>query len=135
MPNDLRFSSKKQWKGYCDGHMWYNNFHTFLIGPMIAASLITYFGGMSVSGIRPLFYFQLVGLVLSLFLINSRFSNPLRSESSGEFHIMDSIKRILSGNKSMTSWIILYMLSNFPYYAAFLHSSFCSWSKRRARLW
>jgi MFS family permease len=68
-------------------------FIPFLIGPMIAASLITYFGGMNAAGIRPLFIFQLVGLVFSLFLIGARFASPILSESVNDFHIIDTLKR------------------------------------------
>jgi len=94
-------------------------FIPFLIGPIIAASLITYFGGMNATGIRPLFYFQLAGLILSLVLIITRFANPVISKSSSELHIIDTLKGIMSENRSMISWIVLYFLSNFPYFVAF----------------
>lgn len=94
-------------------------FIPFLIGPMIAASLITLYGGMNANGIRPLFYFQLVGLVLSLLLISTRFTNPVLTGTNSGFQAIENIKRIISEGNSMIPWIILYLLSNFPYFATF----------------
>lgn len=94
-------------------------FIPFLIGPMIAASLITFFGGMNVAGIRPLFYFQFVGFLFSLFLIGVRFANPVLSKTSTDFHIIETFKKIMSETKSIKPWILLYLLSTFPHYATF----------------
>jgi len=101
--------------GMCDTII----FIPFLIGPILAASLITYFGGMNITGIRPLFYLQFSGLLLSLLLIWSMFSDPLQTEKKNDLGILDALKGILSENKVISSWIVFYMLSSFPYYASF----------------
>jgi MFS family permease len=89
-----------------------------LIGPMIGASLITFFGGMNVDGIRPLFYFQLAGFLFSLFLINSKFNYSL-SEMRTEIHLISTLKKTMSETKSILPWMMLYVLTNFPFYANF----------------
>jgi MFS family permease len=94
-------------------------FTPFLVGPIIAASLITYFGGMNISGIRPLFIIQFIGLVFSLLLISVRFSNPDISMDNSELRIFETIRGIVSETNSILSWILLYFLSNFPYFVVF----------------
>jgi MFS family permease len=94
-------------------------FIPFLIGPIIAATIITYSGGMNEVGIRPLFFLQVTGLVLSLFLIYTRFFDPTVSEKREEIQIISTFKNILSETNSIKSWILLYMLSMLPYYATF----------------
>ncbi len=46
-----------------------------MLGPMLGALLVTTFGGVSVSGIRPLFFICLVGAIATFFLLITQLSN------------------------------------------------------------
>jgi MFS family permease len=94
-------------------------FLPFLVAPLIAASIMTFFGGMNVEGIRPLFYIQVLGLVLSLGLIISRFFDPPITKKDDDVQLLSSFRSILSETASIKSWILLYTLSMLPYYATF----------------
>ena len=76
-------------------------FFPFLISPMIAASIITYYGGMTIAGIRPLFYLQIVGLLISLFFIVTKFFDPPVSETRSEIQLISTLKKILSETNSI----------------------------------
>lgn len=94
-------------------------FIPFLVGPIIGATLITYFGGMNVTGIRPLFFLQAAGLIISLALILTRFFDPPITERKEGSSIFSSFKKIVSETDSIKPWILLYMLSMLPYYATY----------------
>jgi len=46
-----------------------------MLGPLLGASLVTRFGGANISGIRPLFYVALAGMIFTFFLILTQLSN------------------------------------------------------------
>jgi MFS family permease len=46
-----------------------------MMGPMVGAFLVTRFGGVNVSGIRPLFFICLAGTTITFFLVLTQLSN------------------------------------------------------------
>lgn len=52
------------------------SFFPQLIAPILGAALITYFGGMNATGIKPLFWLQVIGLAASYVVISAKFTNP-----------------------------------------------------------
>jgi MFS family permease len=46
-----------------------------MVGPMVGAFLVTRFGGVNVSGIRPLFFICLAGTTITFFLVLTQLSN------------------------------------------------------------
>jgi len=46
-----------------------------IVGPMVGALVVSSFGGVSINGIRPLFYISLAGTIATFFLVLTQISN------------------------------------------------------------
>ena len=95
------------------------SFFPQLIAPIIGATLITYFGGMNIQGIRPLFWIQAGGTLASLFIVWSKFTNP-ESHTLGErAGVFSNISLILREGTMIKRWILMVMLGSFWWQVAF----------------
>lgn len=91
-----------------------------LIAPIIGATLITYFGGLNASGIRPLYYLQVAGYAVAFLIIYLRFQNPSsRMGGKRENSIFQDLGTVLREGKLVPRWILLTLLSGFPYQVLF----------------
>ena len=96
------------------------SFFPQLIAPIIAAYLITAFGGMNARGIRPLYYLQIVGLVVAFVIILTKFENPrARLAEGGKTSVLSDLRSVLSEGTMAKRWILLTMLSAFSRQAMF----------------
>jgi MFS family permease len=95
------------------------SFFPQLIAPIIGATLITYFGGMNPSGIRPLFWLQALGLVVSLYVVWQRFSNPSGHIIGMKSGIFSNISNIFKEGTMIRRWILMIMLGSFWWQVAF----------------
>jgi MFS family permease len=96
------------------------SFFPQLIAPIIAASLITAFGGMNAQGIRPLYYLQIVGLVVAFIIILTRFENPrVRPTEGRRASVLSDLRSVLSEGTMAKRWVLLTMLSAFAWQAMF----------------
>jgi MFS family permease len=84
-----------------------------LFAPMIAATLIAVFGGLSVEGIRPVFLLQALGFLI-LFLYTRRFyfdtQNRCRSRSASSFS--ENTKAVFSKGRAVKRWMFFSFLSS-----------------------
>ncbi len=95
------------------------SFFPQLVAPIIGAALITYYGGMNASGIKPLYWIQLIGLFISLFIVWKKFTNP-RSHSIGEKPgVLANISNVFREGVMIKRWIVLMVLSSFWWQVAF----------------
>jgi MFS family permease len=95
------------------------SFFPQLVAPLIGATLITYFGGMNADGIRPLFWLQASGLMVSLGIVWTKFTNP-RSHVIGErTNIFDNVSNVFREGLMVRRWIIMMMLGSFYWQVAF----------------
>lgn len=86
-----------------------------LISPIIAAFLITGFGGLTVAGIRPLYYLQVIGLILLLVLVSRKFVNPLKIKASRtELDFVDGMREVFKQGIMVKRWILCVCLSAIP---------------------
>jgi MFS family permease len=96
------------------------SFFPQLIAPVIAASLITVFGGMNAQGIRPLYYLQIVGLVVASVIVLTRFENPRVGLVEGRrSSVLSDLRSVLSEGTMAKRWILMTMLSAFSWQAMF----------------
>jgi len=65
------------------------------IAPVVGAFLITRFGGISVQGIRPLFWIESAGLLLAALIVYLLFSNPVRLNAGEPPKLLEGLKRVL----------------------------------------
>ncbi len=86
-----------------------------LIAPIFAAFIITVFGGITVEGIRPLYYLQVVGFsVLWLFTLR-KFENPLsRAASRDTSSLVEGIRDVLGLGGTVRRWILFICFATVP---------------------
>ncbi len=101
--------------GICDSL----SFLPSLFAPILAASLITLFGGMNTEGIRPLFIMQFAFHLIVFVIIRSRFENPPIEVGGQKRNLFKDLKYILSEGKYIRRWLIVTSLSFFPFQVLF----------------
>jgi MFS family permease len=85
-----------------------------LIAPVVGAYLITRFGGISVEGIRPLYWLGVAGLVIATLIILTFFTDPIRHEKRAPPKILDGLKRVMKEGVMVKRWIAISTLSFLP---------------------
>lgn len=95
------------------------SFFPQLIAPLIGATLITYFGGMNAQGIKPLYWIQVVGLVVSFIIVWTKFTNPRQLTVGEKSSVFSNISNVFKEGTMVKRWIILTMVSSFWWQVAF----------------
>lgn len=87
-----------------------------IVSPMIAALLIAQFGGVNVTGIRPLFYAALTMSSLSFILVLTQLSNRkwIPKNTPNPQPIMGGLK-MLKGNRVAQKWLVIGALNKLPF--------------------
>jgi len=84
-----------------------------IIAPMLGALLVTTFGGVNVSGIRPLFFVCMAGIIATFFLILTQLSNRRwgnRTEPSSNF--FRDLSQIFKQGHNLKRWIVITSVGN-----------------------
>ncbi|HUS78201.1 MAG TPA: MFS transporter [Patescibacteria group bacterium] len=89
-----------------------------LVAPVVAAYLITSFGGMNAGGIRPLFWISAVGILVALTIVYLYLFNPIEPSKKGG-SILQGFGRVFKEGTMVTRWLIYTMISTVPMYLAF----------------
>jgi MFS family permease len=89
-----------------------------LVAPLVAAYLITSFGGMNAGGIRPLFWFSAGGLLVSLAVVYLFLDNPIEPSGRGG-SVLGGFGRVFREGTMVTRWLVFNMVSSIPRYLAF----------------
>jgi len=92
-----------------------------LAAPIIAAYLVTVFGGLNAQGIRPLYLIQFTGLCFTFVMIWKLFEDPHnivlaragRKENAG---FIQNVKKLFNEVKHVRIWIIYTSLASIPMY-------------------
>lgn len=95
------------------------SFFPQMIAPIIGATLITYFGGMNAQGIKPLYWIQVVGLVVSFIIVWAKFTNPRQLTVGGKSSVFSNISNVFKEGTMVKRWILLTMVSSFWWQVAF----------------
>lgn len=96
------------------------SFFPQLIAPIIGAYLITFFGGMNVEGIRPLYFLQIGGLIIAFFIVLTRFENPrhhpkIDREGERGLRFLSDLKSVISEGTMIKRWILITIFSRFQF--------------------
>jgi len=89
-----------------------------MLAPMLGAFLVTTFGGVNVSGIRPLFFVSLAGTVAAFLLILTQLSNRRWGklvETKPSF--FKDISQVFKQGHNLKRWIAIISLTWLPWYA------------------
>lgn len=84
------------------------------IAPIIGAYIITRFGGISVEGIRPLFWLGVAGLFIATLIILRFFVDPIRHEEKEPPQLLEGLRRVLDEGVMVKRWIAQSVLSVLP---------------------
>jgi len=86
-----------------------------MVGPMLAAWLITTFGGVSVDGIRPLFFVTLTISIGSLFLVFTQLSNrKWNNVNRTPQNFFSDLYSIIREGRYLKRWLLLAAIGNLP---------------------
>ncbi|MFH2110029.1 MAG: MFS transporter [Candidatus Bathyarchaeota archaeon] len=89
-----------------------------IVAPVVAAFIISRFGGISVEGIRPLYWMEAAGLLLAAFVIYRWFKDPVAVRAERR-SLSEGIRRILAEGVTVKRWILYQMTSMLTMYMAF----------------
>jgi MFS family permease len=88
-----------------------------MISPLVGAYLVTVFGGITVEGIRPLYYLQFAGYSLILLLIIAQLREPKREQLAGAetgFGFIVDFRHLFKGRGDLPRWIAISALTTLP---------------------
>jgi MFS family permease len=88
-----------------------------LVAPLIAAALITKFGGLSAEGIRPLYFLQAAGFLLVLaFTYKFYFDTLNKQVRSVPSSFSGGMRQVFKKGVAVKRWIVYTFLSSSTYY-------------------
>jgi MFS family permease len=88
-----------------------------MIAPLVAAPLVTTFGGMTVEGIRPLYYIRFVGYGLILLFVAAQLREPRQvrmAEAGANPGFIGDFRWIFEGGGPLRRWLLVASLTWFP---------------------
>jgi MFS family permease len=88
-----------------------------MISPLISAYLVTVFGGLTVEGIRPLYYLQFAGYGLIFLLVVVQLREPQREplvDVDTGFGFIADFRHLFEGRGDLLRWIAISTLTAFP---------------------
>ena len=87
-----------------------------MVGPMLGAFLVTTFGGVGVSGIRPLFFISFAGTALTFLLLLTQLSNRRwGGQADARPSFFQDITRIFKHGHNLKRWVAIYSITYLPY--------------------
>jgi len=87
------------------------------LSPMIAAVLVTRFGGLTAQSLRPLYYIQFAGYGLIMLYVAARLREPVRvslAEERDRVGVLGDFRRIFHNAPHLKRWIAVACLSQLP---------------------
>jgi len=86
-----------------------------IAAPMLGALLVATFGGVNVSGIRPLFFLCLAGTIATFLLILTQLSNR-RWESPGDagLNFFKGIREVFKQGRNLKRWLVIASIGSLP---------------------
>jgi len=87
------------------------------LSPMIAAVLVTRFGGLNAQGLRPLYYIQFAGYGLIVLYVGARLQEPVRrklADEEGRIGLLGDFLRVFKNAPHLKRWIVVACLSQLP---------------------
>ncbi len=87
-----------------------------MAGPLVGAFMVTRFGGLNVTGIRPIFFASFVVIVATLILILTQLSNRTwGTPGSGQPHFLRDMSQVLSEGKNLKRWLVISSIAYLPF--------------------
>ncbi|MFC2003536.1 MFS transporter [Chloroflexota bacterium] len=84
-------------------------------GPIIGALVVSSFGGISIDGIRPLFYMSLAGTIATFFLVLTRVSNKSwRIAGKLRINFLPDLVQLIKRGQHLRRFIVLSVITFLP---------------------
>jgi MFS family permease len=104
-----------------------------MAGPMVGASLVTAFGGVNASGIRPLFFFSLIITAGTFFIIWTQLSDrKWRTIHLIMPNIFHDLYQVLREGNHLKRWLVIASVTHFPVAMIFPFSQVFAYKVRGA---
>jgi len=91
-----------------------------IAAPMVAATIITRFGGLNSEGIRPLYSLQTIGFLLTFFWVYTFYFDSLKKRKE-EHSFVGGVKEIFSGGAAVKRWLFYIFLSSSTTYLSWTY--------------
>jgi MFS family permease len=88
-----------------------------MLAPLLAALLITLFGGMTVAGIRPLYYVRAAGYIVVFLFVAAQLSEPrgkALAQSGPRAGFLAEFRELFDLHPALLRWILLASLMGLP---------------------
>jgi MFS family permease len=88
-----------------------------MVAPLIAAYLVTAFGGMNLEGIRPLYYLRFVGYGLVFLLVAAKLVEPQGKRlgrATDRLGFVAAFGQLFKGRPALRRWIVISALTSLP---------------------
>ena len=86
-----------------------------MAGPMLAAWLVTLYGGVNTAGIRPLFFSGLlITSVTFVFILTQLSEQKWVKAGSQRPHLIRDISQVLKGGRHLKKWLVISAVSQLP---------------------
>jgi MFS family permease len=88
-----------------------------MLAPLVAARLVTTFGGLNVEGIRPLYAIRFVGYILVFLFLAAQLRDPkrpLETDMSAKSGFIDDFKQLFESESPLKMWLLVASLTWFP---------------------
>ncbi len=100
-----------------------------MAGPMLATWLVAFYGGVTISGIRPLFFTGLIITIGTFVIVLTQLSKRMwvRTGVNGP-NLLKGISQVLKGGNHLKKWLVIASISQlpagmvFPFTQVFAHS-------------
>jgi len=86
-----------------------------MAAPMLGALLVTTFGGVNVSGIRPLFFISMAGIIATFFLILTQLSNRKWGElGETSLSFFRDLSQVFKQGHNLKRWLVIASVASLP---------------------
>jgi len=86
-----------------------------MAGPIFGALLVTAFGGVNISGIRPLFFIALAGSIITFLLVLTQLSNRRGgSPSEAKPHFLKDLAQVFRQGRNLKRFICISVITYLP---------------------
>jgi MFS family permease len=86
-----------------------------MVGPMLGAWLVTTFGGINASGIRPLFFFSLIITVSTFMIILTQLSGKnTKIATATKPNIIRDLHEVMKGRRHLKRWLVIASVNQLP---------------------
>ena len=92
-----------------------------LVAPMVAAVVIVEFGGLTVEGIRPLYYMQILGFSLTFLWVYQQYVDTADKKLTGSQSFSKDMKEVFEKGTAVKRWLTYTFLSNTSMYLSLVY--------------